>query len=481
MIVVRILVVVVLVAAAAAGSVVLLSGGEQPPRYKIVLDQSFGLTQDAEVRAAGVRVGKVEKLDVQRSTARALLTLTIDRPEFTGFRRDVFCKVEPQSLIGEYFLNCKPGTSRTALPEGATIPVEQTAGTVAFDQVQNVLRKPYRERLAIILNELGAGFASRGDDVNATIRRAVPALRETDEVLRILADNRAQITSLQRNGAVVLSRLAAEREGVGDFVTEAGDAAQASAERRGDLAGTFRRLPAFLRELRPTLRDLGTAATKQTPALRDLRASAGDLETLFERLGPFSRASRPFVRSTGEAAETGIQAMRAARPTVAQLRALGTNGSEPLTNLRFTLEHLDDRRFAVEKNPLSPGGEGFTGLEALLQYPFTQTQAINIFDQTGHLLKIAVLSNECNQYTDAETAREKPERTKRCSAYLGPNQPGVNQPDPSPREGSAARAQAQSRSVAPASARRPAATSPPRPARTTTGARTALADYLLGP
>ena len=484
----RVIAVVLVVGALAGGGFLLLSGGEEPPSYKVVLDNSFGLTEDADVRAAGVTVGKVETLDIQRSTARAVVTLSISKPEFGSFRRDVFCKVQPQSLIGEYFLNCDPGTDRAVLPEGGTIPVEQTAGTVPFDLVQNILRRPYRERLTLILSELGATFAGRGDDVNATIRRAVPALRETEEVLEILAANRDEITSLQRNGAVVLSRLADERDGVARFVSEARDTAQASAERRTELAGTIRRFPRFLRELRPTLRDLGTAARAQTPALRDLRASAGQLDTLFERLGPFSQSSRPFVRSTGDAARTGREAMRAAQPTVDRLRTLAGQSGEPLTNLRFVLEHLDDRDNAVEKNPLSPTGAGFTGLEALLQYPFTQSQAINIFDETGYLLKIALLSNECNKYTNAQTARENPGRTERCNGYLGPNQPGINQPDPSP--GGARAASSSSRRAKASRRERPsaatAAASAPTPASGPTSGSgptsdLGLADYLLGP
>ena len=79
-----------------------------------------------------------------------------------------------------------------------------------------------------------------------------------------------------------------------------------------------------------------------------------------------------------------------------------------MRNLRFVLEDLDDRGRAVEPNRLSPGGEGFTGLEALLQYPFTQSQAINIFDSKGYILKLNILVNECTQYTNAETARSQP-------------------------------------------------------------------------
>jgi virulence factor Mce-like protein len=402
-------------------------------RYDVVLDNSFGLTEGADLKAAGVRIGKVASLDVQRpgaggggAPARALITIEVDKPGFDSLRKDVFCRVEPQSLIGEYFLNCEPGKSREALPDGATIPVEQTAGTIPPDLVLGIMRKPQRERFATILAELGAGLGARGEDLNVTIRRALPALRETDEVLELLAANRSTLRTLTRDADVVLDALSGNREDVARFVAEARDTAVASAERRTDLAATIHKLPAFLRALRPTLADLGTVAREQTPALRDLRASAGDLRTLFDRLGPFSEAARPAVRSLGTASVVGRQAARAGRPTIARLRRTGRAAKEPSTNLRFVTEHLDDRTNAVEPNKLSPGGSGFTGLEAMLQYVFVQAQAINLYDTKGHILKLNALVNECGSYTNAETARSNPERTKRCSQALGPNQPGIN-------------------------------------------------------
>ena len=188
----------------------------------------------------------------------------------------------------------------------------------------------------------------------------------------------------------------------------------------------MRKLPAFLRELRPTLRDLGTAATQQTPALADLRAAAPQLTTLLRRLGPFAEAARPAVRGLGEASTTGSAAVRDAASTVAKLRELGSVSTEPMRNLRFVLEDVNDRDRAVEPNRLSPGnGAGFTGLEALLQYFFTQSQSMNIYDSKSYILKIGVLLNECSQYTNAQTAREHRERTANCKGWLGPNQLGV--------------------------------------------------------
>ena len=408
--------ILVAVGAATAGA-----GEEQ--RFTVVLDNAFGLTNGADLRSSGVKVGKVEKLDVQRKTARALATVVVSRPDFAGFRKDVFCEVKPQSLIGEYFLDCAPG--RSAEPAPKTIPVAQTAGTIPPDLVFEILRRPARERFGLILTELGGGLAARGADLQTVVRRGVPALRETDKVLRILDANRRTLQQLTRDADQVLAALAGNRGDVRRFVAKTADTTDASADRKLQLAQTVDKLPRFLRELRPTLRDLGTAAQRQTPALRDLRLAAPDLTTLLRRLSPFANSARPAVRGLGRASETGVEAARKARSTVQQLRALGTFATEPMRNLRFVLEDVNDRGRAVEPNRLSPTGAGFTGLEALLQYFFVQSQAINMHDSKGYLLKLSLLVNQCSPYVNARTAINDKAHTNACKQWLGPNQPGI--------------------------------------------------------
>jgi len=416
------------------------AGAADDERYTVVLDNAFGLTEGSDLRSAGVTIGKIEKLGVQRSTARALATVVVTLPSFAGFHEDVFCEVKPQSLIGEYYLDCDPGKKSGQAPR--TIPVEQTAGTIPPDLVLDILRRPARERFGLLLTELGIGFTARGEDVQTTLRRAVPALRETDKVLSILNANTLTLRQLTRDADTVLDGLARNRANVSRFVREAADTTEISASRSTQLRATVDKLPGFLRELRPTLADLGTTARLQTPALRDLRRAAPDLTELLRRLGPFARSARPAVRGLGEASQTGTTAVKEARSTVKQLRSLGTASTEPMRNLRFVLEDVNDRDRAVEPNRLSPTGKGFTGLEALLQYFFVQSQAINIYDSKGFLLKLNLLINECTQYTNAQTAREDPERTKNCNSWLGPNQPGIttgavsrttpNKPKPAP-------------------------------------------------
>jgi virulence factor Mce-like protein len=447
----RILTALLLVAVVGATVVATGASDADPGRkYWVELDNAFGLITGGDLKIAGVRAGKITDLEIDRKTKHALVGFTISETGFGSLRTDVRCESRPQSLIGEYFVDCLPGTARESLPEGQRIPVSQTSSTVAPDLVNNILRRPYKERLSIIINELGAAVAGNADNLNDAIARAHPALRETDKVLAILAKQNKILADLTVNADRVIGDLADNRKDVGRWVQEARDTARASAERRTDIALNFQRLPGFLRQLRPAMADLGRTADAQTPALQALGASAGQLERFFGNLKPFSEASRPAIRALGEASVTGSRAVKAARPTIDQLRAFASGAPELGGNLATVLEHLDDRGNAVENDPRSPNGQGYTGLEALLQYFYDQTMTTNIFDKNTHILNVSLFNDECAKYYDAEMLKKDPGVAKRCGSELGPNQPGINFPDITEREGkyvAAAQARARSRRI----------------------------------
>lgn len=434
----RLLVIAVLLAAGAAAVVASADAGSQDPQgatYTVELDNAFGIVDGADVKVAGVRAGHVTGMRVDRRSQRALVDFTITQNGFGSLRADAFCETRPQSLIGEYFVDCRPGTAAQRLKPGGTIPVEQTASTIPIDLINNIMRRPYRERLGIILNELGAGVGGHAADIQETVRRAVPALRETDRVLAILAEQNKALGTLTRDADAVIGDLAKNRNDVGRFVTETRQTAAASAERRAEIAASLRRLPTFLRELEPTMAQLGEAADAQSPALADLNQSADQLATLLEQLPDFADSSRTSIESLAELSKDGRPALRAAKPTIAELNKGAAKMPELGNNLAIVLDHLNDRDFAVEKDPRSPGGKGYTGFEALLQYVYDQTMAINTFDSNGYMLKVNLFLSECSDYQSLASLKEKlkedPGFYERCAAILGPRQPGITQPDPS--------------------------------------------------
>jgi ABC-type transporter Mla subunit MlaD len=448
----RLILIAALLALTAAGAFTASgAGGEtEAVSYTVELDNAFGLVEGADLKIAGVRAGKITDMRLNRETNRALVDFEVTKTGFGSLRSDVTCETRPQSLIGEYFIDCDPGTDAQECDRERIIPVERTATTVAPDLVNNIMRRPYKERLRIILNELGAGVGGRAEDLNETIRRGSPALRETEKVLRILGDQNKVLQDLVADADVVIGDLAGNRNDIARWAKETRETAEASAERREDIRASLQRLPTFLRELRETMPALGRVAEAQAPSLADLDASAGQLERLFEQLEPFSESTRKNIDSLADAAEKGRPAVKAARPFVAQVGKATEKVPELAGNLDIVFKHLHDRSFAVEKDPRSPGGQGYTGFEALLQYFFDQTLSINVFDANTYQLKVNIFEGECAEYQNRDSLMAKleddPEFYARCASIYGPNQQGITTPDPTRPAAQARRAKQRSKS-----------------------------------
>jgi virulence factor Mce-like protein len=447
----RRLLVTLAVAGVFAAALVLAGASDQKSdarTYRIMFDNAFGLTEGGDFRVGGVQAGQTTKFDVDKKpgeSPKAVVTAEVQKPGFGDFRKDATCEILPQSLIGEYYVDCQPGKSEERLESGGVVPVDQTSSTIPTDLVNNIMRRPYRERFRLIITELGTGLAGRPDDLQEVLRRAHPGLRETSKVLRILGDQNQVIKDFIRDSDTVVNELEKNKRNVVRFVREAGDAAEISATRRAELRAQFQRFPRFLDELRPTMARLGELADEQTPLLADLERAAPDLDTFFTRLGPFAEASRPAVRSLGEMGVVGTRVFRKGRQEIAELRELSEEAPAFAKPLRQFLQTIDDRKRAIENDVRAketappapdptaiPGEGGFTGMEALWNYFFWQTLSINMLDDEAHILRAGLTAvPDCINFTNEppKTPADH-EKFERCNSYLGPYQPGVLSPDP---------------------------------------------------
>ncbi len=384
------LVAVVLLATSAGGS-----GGSYTVRA--IFDDAANIISGETVKIDGVKVGTVGSVTATPG-AKAAVELNIENPGFQDFRADASCTIEPEALIGEKFINCLPTQPRAAgtpLPpplreipsgqEGAgerLLPVQNTSSPVDVDLLGDITRLPERQRLTIIINELGAGLAGRGSDLNAVVRRADPALRELDRVLAIFAGENKILAKLAVDSDRALAAVRRRsREGRRLHRAEQ-HFARATALHRGALARNFADFPAFLRQLGPAMERLSRFADQTTPAFTDLRVAAPGIDEAFTHLKGFSNSSSTFFKSLGTTARTSGPAIAATQPLLGHLQSLGSqvkpfagNLSELFTSLRST-----------------------GGLERLLDVFFLSGGGLNGYDSLGHFVRAEIIAKNCVGY-----------------------------------------------------------------------------------
>ena len=425
----RTLVIGALVATAIAVAVLISSGGGGGSGYVVraIFDSGGFMVKGEQVRVAGANVGEIESVGVtlpgeidsyeggkpRAISGKAAIVMKITDPGFQDFRSDASCLIRPQSLIGEKFVDCRPTVPRAPgsppapplkqVPSGQPgagqylLPVENNSTSVDPDLINDINKLPYAQRFRLIFNELGAGLASRGSDIETVVKRANPALRDVDRLLGILNAQRDQLTQLAADSEQILAPLSRERAHVAGFFVNSGAAAQASAERGADLEASLRKFPAFLREFRLTMHSLQGFSDAATPTFAALGKAAPSFTEATRLLTPFSAASTVALKSLGTTGEEAGPTLRASDPIVSKVSELAQTGVSPTTTLA--------EFFASTKET-----KGFDGLVDLI---YNGAAASNDFDKYGHFTRLLVTLTNCLEY-ELEASG--------CSAkFTGPN------------------------------------------------------------
>jgi ABC-type transporter Mla subunit MlaD len=443
-----------LVAGAAAFSATAPAGDSHT--YSIEMFNAFGVVQGSDVRVAGVTAGSVKAIDIN-SKKRAVVTVELSGP-LSVLGTQSRCSSEPQSLIAEYFIDCKPKgppIEHSDDLEKPDIPAEHVKQTVQNDLVQNILREPYKQRLQLLINEFGTALAGNADNLNEAIRLGAPALTQLHKVTSVLADQNTIIANLNSDSDKIIGRLNQRSEDVVAFIKNARDTASASAERGDDLSQDFGKLDDFLAEFKPTLVRLDELATTQTPVLEDLHASAGGLNKLMLNLPAFNSATETSLKSLGDASEVGKRALQQGQDEIRLLAESGKKAPQAGEELADFLRDTTDPSRSVEADTRAaadtgdPNRKGYTGLEGLLNYVYYQAGSLNQFDSIGHLLHFSlyyIQSGPCGEFssgrdasgnvslpTNAGGTTSSPtisgpasSQIHNCIGWLGPDQPGVN-------------------------------------------------------
>jgi phospholipid/cholesterol/gamma-HCH transport system substrate-binding protein len=385
-------------------------GGSDGYTIRAYFDNAGFLAKDQEVRVAGATVGIVESVDVSmpgesvtengdEDPGKAVVVMDIQDAGFQDFRTDASCIIRPQSLIGERYVDCKPTQPRSSLteappelsviPDGEAgegqrfLPLENNGKVVDVDLVNNIYREPEVDKFRLILNDLGAGLAARGRTLGDVIERANPALKETDEVLAILAEQNEQLAQLAADSDTILAPLAREKDAIAGFINNATIAGEASAERKEDIERGFEEFPQALTELEATMVELRKLSVDATPVAADLRVGAPSLAGATRALSPFASAGTTALTTLGDAAEAAGPDLVASRGLINDLGRLGeanAGGANALKRLLVTLRKTGGR------------DDLFTTILGL-------SNAFNGYDSYGHFLRSVVQLNNCGDVT----------------------------------------------------------------------------------
>lgn len=219
---------VTLVAALRADDLPIIGGGDT---YHAMFSEAGGLKVDDEVRIAGVRVGKVDEIELAGDEVRVSFKVD-DAADFGG---DTRAAIKVKTILGAMFLALEPaGSGRLA--EGATIPAARTSSPFdvveAFEGLASTSERIDTDQLAGSLTTLadltrntpeefrGAldGLSRLSSNIAAKDEQLNTLLVNLERVSTVLDERDQDIITLMEDSDVLFRALVARREAVHDLL-----------------------------------------------------------------------------------------------------------------------------------------------------------------------------------------------------------------------------------------------------------------------
>ena len=273
--------------------------GARGYRFHALFQQASQLGMQADVRISGVSVGKV--VGIRQAGDRTDATIEM-RPEFAPVPQDTRAILRVKTLLGETFVALTPGSrSAPKLGEGGTLAPSQVAPTQQLDQVLSAFDAPTRRNLRLWLTGTATSLDGRGQDLNAALGYADPAVTDLSAIMTILARQQDAVGRLIGDSGTALRALGSRQADLQDLVRSGDQVFAATAAQGRQLTSTVRALPPFLASLRsargavdrtsglagPSLAALRPAAPLLRPALKEVILLAPPLRALLAELGRF--------------------------------------------------------------------------------------------------------------------------------------------------------------------------------------------------
>ena len=252
----------------------------KPKQYQIYASfpEATTLAEQADVRIAGVNVGKVRKKDLDKGGDATRVTLSID-PKYAPLPADTKAILRQKTLLGETYVELAPGSrSAPRIKDGQGLKRTQIEPTVELDEILKIFDKPTKEAFRAWIKDSALSTRNGGGrDLNDALGNLSGFATDGADILGVLDRQRQALSLLIRNTGQVFGALNERSGQLRSLVQNSHRTFSATAQAQNGLAETFAVFPTFLDESRRTLDRLETFSRNTEPLVRQMQPVADDL------------------------------------------------------------------------------------------------------------------------------------------------------------------------------------------------------------
>jgi virulence factor Mce-like protein len=365
----------------------------KPKDYQLTINfpEATTLAEAADVRIAGVTVGKVRSKNLDKSLNRTRVVLKID-PKYAPIPKDTKAVLRQKTLLGETFVELSPGNPASGkLPDGGTLANGQVEKTVELDEILRIFDPSTKKAFQNWVQESAKTISGTAPkDLNNALGNLAGFAQDGAGVLQVLDSQSTVVRQLIKNTGVVFGALNERKGQLRQLIVNSDRTFSALQSEQNALADTFRVFPTFLDESKATLARLETfsrntdplvnelkpVADDLGPTVRDLGALAPDLETFFRRLPPV-------IRSSNTDLPAAAKFIRGARPVFKGLHVFLPQLNPILSYWNFDqdrIAHFLAANGVADHYNVAPQASGVPGY-ALGQFGINNEQSIMLRTQ----------------------------------------------------------------------------------------------------
>jgi virulence factor Mce-like protein len=254
-------------------------------RVQVAFTDASTLADLADVRTAGVTIGKVVKKELAPGGNKTLTTIEL-RSRYAPLRSDARAILRQKTLLGETYVELTTGSPQArALKEGERLAQSRVSQAVEFDELLRIFDQPTRTAFREWQASLAQAGAGRGRDLNDALGNLPVFTENAQSVVDVLNTRRGALRNLVHNAGRTFEDITRDEAALTTLVRSNSELFGELAERRDALADSIRILPTFLVETKATLARLRTFSLNTDPLLVDLDPVLDDLQPTVASLG----------------------------------------------------------------------------------------------------------------------------------------------------------------------------------------------------
>jgi phospholipid/cholesterol/gamma-HCH transport system substrate-binding protein len=280
-------------------------------QFTVHMPEAATLAEEADVRMAGVNVGKVKSKELDKGGARTIVDVQLDH-QYAPIPKDTHAILRQKTLLGETYLELAPGNrSAGMLDDGGRLANSRVEDTTQLDEIFTAFDPKTRQAFKDWVKELDGAITKghRSEDLSDAFGNFEGFAVDGATLMQVLDEQNLAVHDLIRNTGQVFGAINERRGALRELILNSKRVFEATASRDQALAQTFAIFPTFLdeskatmarledfsRNTRPLVNDLKGPADDLGPTVRDLGDLAPDLENLFRDFPPVIRESRTAV------------------------------------------------------------------------------------------------------------------------------------------------------------------------------------------